>query len=262
MTTQQTHLEEIGEAVARHLTDTGREAADLTLADLAEIVGISRATLLRRIGSRAALDNVLAAAGIPQVKRPAATERCIHAAAHLYARHGVAEVTLEHVAANAGCTVQAIHSGLGGRDGLLLAVFERYSPLPRMAAAKKNLPTHDLTEGARTLYTHILASLLGDPPVLPNLIVEVLSRPRGTLATHVRTSYAPRAAELVEDWLAGHITRGTARPLPRPTLMSLFAGPVLLQSTLATVTGHHPTETDKHRIANDLAISFCHGIST
>ncbi|WP_461012331.1 hypothetical protein, partial [Streptomyces capparidis] len=64
MTTEQTHLEEIGEVVVRHLTDTGREAADLTLADLAEIVGVSRATLIRRIGSRAALDNVLAAAGV------------------------------------------------------------------------------------------------------------------------------------------------------------------------------------------------------
>ncbi|WP_461008332.1 TetR/AcrR family transcriptional regulator [Streptomyces capparidis] len=260
MTTEQEQLEEIGEVVVRHLADTDREAADLTLADLAEIVGVSRATLIRRIGSRGALDGVLAAAGVREVRRPGAMERCVEAAARLYAEYGVAEVTLDHVATSAGCTVQAIHGGLGGRDGLLVAVFERYSPLPRMAKARERLP-EDLTQGARVLYSQILASLLGDPPVLPNLMVEVLSRPSGALASHVRDSYAPRTAELVEGWLAGHIARGTVRPLPRPTLMSLFAGPVLLQSVLAAVVGDHPTPRQRERIATDLAVSFCNGIS-
>ncbi|KRV48866.1 hypothetical protein AQ490_23715 [Wenjunlia vitaminophila] len=257
---EQLDLQGIGKAVVQHLAATGGEVADLSLADLAAIAGISRATLIRRIGSRGALDEVLAAAGVESVRRRSVAERAVEAAAGLYAERGVAEVTLDAVAASAGCTVQAIHGGLGGREGLLVAVFERYSPLPGMALVLADLPD-DIYEAARMLYNEVLGALLGNPPVLPALIAEVSSRPSGALAAHVRDSYGPRTAGLVEDWLARHRARGTVRPLSISSVMSLFAGPALFQASFVSVTGRVPSPQERARLANDLAASFSRAIA-
>jgi AcrR family transcriptional regulator len=213
--------------IAKRVAGLGRPPDELSLDEIAAAVGMSRSTLIRRIGDRATLDAALRERGVAGAGRPSAADRAIDAAARLYAERGVGRVSLDDVAATAGCTVQAIYGGIGGRDALLVAVAERYSPMPEVSRFLAD-PPDDLATGARTLYGLIMDAVSGDPPVVPVLAAEMLARPDGPLADYVRTTYAPRAGALLRGWLEPFARSGRIRPLPPATLVSLFTGPLLV----------------------------------
>src|SRR5918999_658278 len=123
---------DIVEAATEAAAASGRDVADVPLDEIARRAGISRATLFRRIGSRQALDDAVRAAGVDPGGRPEVRARATAAAADLIEEGGLAALTLEAVAARADCSVPALYSQLGGREGLLAAVFDRYSPPPRL----------------------------------------------------------------------------------------------------------------------------------
>src|SRR6476661_9171422 len=79
--------------------------ADLSSAELALALGISRMTLYRRIGSRAALHEALREAGLDPGERPGTRERAIEAAAAIVREGGLATLTLEAVAERAECSL-------------------------------------------------------------------------------------------------------------------------------------------------------------
>lgn len=245
--------------VLRHAAETGAEVSGLGLGDIAAIMGISRSTLIRRLGRRHLLDDALARLGSSPA-RPSVADRAVEAAARLYGGHGAGEVTLERIASVAGCTVQSIQMQLGGRDGLLTAVFDRYSPLGRVEAALAD-PPEGLQPTARLLYGHVLDALLGEPPVMAAMFAEIASHPNGTLAAHVKENYAPRFARLMTDWLAPYRKSGVLRPLPGETLLSLFAGPVLARSIAAVATAERLPPASRDHLAADLAEAFCQAVS-
>ncbi|MBB6550932.1 TetR/AcrR family transcriptional regulator [Nonomuraea rubra] len=252
------YVEEVATTVRGHLAATGAEASELTLEDIAAVMGVSRSTLIRRIGHRSHLDEVLARHGA-RVVRLSARDRAVEAAAGLYGAFGVGEVTLDMIAADAGCTVQAIQGQLGGRDGLLTAVFDRYSPMPRVAEVLADPPA-DLEPAARLLYEQVLGAMMGEARVMAAMFAEIASRPGGALAVHVRENYAPRFVGLMMGWLTAHVDAGVVRELPEKTLLSLFAGPVLARSVTALATGEHLTPTARAELAADLAAAFCRAV--
>ena len=78
-----------------------REVAAVPLDEIARRVGISRATLYRRIGSRRALDEAVRAAGVDPGGRPEVRERAVTAAAAIVRERGFGALTLDAVAAAA-----------------------------------------------------------------------------------------------------------------------------------------------------------------
>jgi AcrR family transcriptional regulator len=108
-----------------------RDVADVPLAAIAAAAGMSRSTLLRRLGgTRGPLDDAVRRAGVDPGGRPPARERAIAAAASLIAEQGLGATTLDAVAAAADCALPTLHGLFDGRDGLLTAVFDRFGPLP------------------------------------------------------------------------------------------------------------------------------------
>jgi hypothetical protein len=79
---------------------------------------------------------------------PHSYERAIEAAARLYGDRSIGEVILEKMAVEARYTVQAIQRQLGNWEGLLIAVFDRYNPLPRVEAVLTT-PTSTMEDMAR-----------------------------------------------------------------------------------------------------------------
>ncbi|GAA3311602.1 hypothetical protein GCM10020295_81650 [Streptomyces cinereospinus] len=169
--------QEIVEATLRAAEERGVPAADLTLRDIAREAGISRSTLLRRLGgTRQALDEALRAAGVELGGRKPVRERAIEAAAALISRQGLATLTFERVAMAAECSVQSLYGTFGGRDELMHAVFERYSPILDVEAFLAG-PRGDLEDMVRRFHQLLADALEREPRVLPALLAEVFARP-------------------------------------------------------------------------------------
>jgi AcrR family transcriptional regulator len=218
---------EIVDAAVQEARERNRDVADISLDDIARRAGISRITLYRRIGSRRALDEAVRAAGIDPGGRPDVRERAVVAAAAIVRERGFAALTLEAVAARAECSVPALHSQLGGREGLLAALFERYSPLPRVEELLA-APPASFADGVRAIVGAVLDAAEAEPALLRALMADALGRPDGPTARQVLTNYLPRAFGAANRWLAGEVAAGRIRPLPPAVLFQLLAGPLFL----------------------------------
>src|SRR5262245_66221703 len=97
-------------AAIRAAAHCGKDVADVPLSTIAQVAGISRSTLARRLqGSRRTLDEAVRAAGIDPGGR-SVRDRAIEAGAWLVSERGPATVTLDAVAEAAGCSVQRLYS--------------------------------------------------------------------------------------------------------------------------------------------------------
>ena len=243
-------------------TESGRDVAAVPLEEIARRAGISRATLYRRIGSRRALNDAVRAAGIDPGGRPAVRERAVAAAAGIVRERGLAALTLDAVAAGADCSVPSLHSQLGGREGLLAALFERYSPLPRVEQILAG-PSPTLEAGARALYGAVFDAVVAEPQLLRAVVADALARPDGPAARHLTIAYLPRVLATVGGWLAGEVAAGRCRPLPLPLLLQLFAAPIVLHAAsrplIAAITGSTPPAREE--VVETLSAAFCRAVA-
>ena len=111
------------EAILRAAADLAREQGDaFTMEQLERRTGLSRATLYRRVGSKRAVLERLAAKGeAPTPERQGARARILAAARRVVAARGVGGATMERVAEEAGVGVATVYRHFGGREKLLAA---------------------------------------------------------------------------------------------------------------------------------------------
>ena len=204
----------------------GRDVADVPVMAIATEAGISRSTLLRRSGgSRAALDAAVRAAGIDPGGRPVRL-RAVDAAAELISQSGLAAATLEAIATRAQCSVNSLHVTFGGRDELLRAVFEQYSPI-RDIEAFLDSPRGDLTQTVRELYRVIATVLSREPRLAPAMFAELFSRPDSPAVQTLFAYTGPRMFGVLGHWLDAEVRAGRIRELPAPLLAQQLLGPIV-----------------------------------
>ena len=254
--------DEIIEAAVAVAREDGRDVADVGLAEIARRAGISRATLYRRIGSRRALDEAVRASGIDPGGRPAVRERAVEAAAAIVREHGFGALTLETVAAAADCSVPALHAQLGGREGLLAALFERFSPLPTVERIVAG-PPRTLEEGVRAVYAAVFDAAAAEPRLIQALLADAVARPEGPGRRYLTGTYLPRVVGSLGRWLAGEVAAGRVRPLPPALLLQLLAGPMALHATtrdlLAGLTGLTPPPREE--VIETLTAAYCRAVA-
>ena len=200
-----------------------------TLQDVARRAGVSRATLYRRIGSRRALDDAVRAAGVDPGGRRSVRERAAEAAADLIAEGGLGALTLDAVAVRAECSLPALYDQFRNREGLLGAVFERYSPVLRFEALLATPPA-SFEEGVHGIYAAAFDAATARPRLLGALIAEALTRPEGPIARYIEATYGRRALSTIGRWLVGEVAAGRCRPLPLPLLIQMLIGPMILHA--------------------------------
>lgn len=235
-----TEWAEIVQAATEIAERQGGDIADVSLDDIAERVGISRATLYRRIGNRQRLNEAIREAGLDPGGRGDVRERAINAVAAIITEGGFSAYTLEAVAARAHCSVPALHAQLGGRDALLTATFERFSPLPRIEQALAQRPA-SLEEGVRRIYTIAFDTATSRPKLLAAVIADALSRMDGPTARYLVTTYIPRVMATVGVWLGELRAAGLVRPVPISMLLQLLIAPIALHApTRELIAGLSP----------------------
>jgi AcrR family transcriptional regulator len=212
----------VGEAEQR-----GQDVADVPLTAIAAAAGISRSTLLRRLGgSRRALDEAVRAAGVDPGGRPPVRERALAAAASLIAERGLSAITLDAVADAAQCSLPSLHTTFGGRDGLLTAIFERYGPILDVERLMADRPA-TLEETVREVYKILVAAFQREPRVIPALFADLLGRPDGPARRVLELNF-PRILGSVGAWLMDEVRAGRIRPLPLPVLAQMLIAPLVL----------------------------------
>ncbi|OBI37131.1 TetR/AcrR family transcriptional regulator [Mycobacterium colombiense] len=218
--------EDLVAAALRAARALGRDVADVPVIAIAREAGISRSTLIRRLGGkRAALDEAVREAGFDPGGQAPVRTRALDAAAALIGTAGLSAVTLEAIAIQAQCSVHSLYAAFGGRDELLRALFERHSPLLQIEDFFDSGHA-DLATTVRRLYGMITHTLAQEPRVAPALLAEALARPDSPAIQNLLGHNAPRILASLGAWLAGEINTGTIRELPIPLLIQQLLAPI------------------------------------
>ena len=221
---------EVVEAALRAAETLGRDVADVPLVAIAREAGMSRSTLVRRLsGSRQLLDDAVRAAGVEPGGRPPVRERAVQAAASLISDRGLAAVTLEAVAAQAVCSVHSVYAVFGGRDGLMRAVFDRYSPILDLDEAISE-PDAEFGETVHRIYRLLAEAFSREPRVAPAMLAEGLARPTEPAVVALLQYHVPRMLAGVGQWLAGEVTAGRVRDLPLTLLIQQMLAPIAIHT--------------------------------
>jgi AcrR family transcriptional regulator len=215
-------------AALRAAEALGKDVADVPVSAIATQAGISRSTLLRRLGgSRAALDAAVRTAGVDPGGQPPVRIRALDAAASLISESGLAATTLDAVAARAECSVFSLHAAFGGRDGLMRGVFERHSPI-RDFEDFFSQQHGDLRATVGAFYLVMAQALSREPRVMPALFAETFARPDSPAAQSLVEHAGPRMLGVVGRWLATQMHAGNIRDLPIPLVAQQLLAPMIL----------------------------------
>ena len=220
--------DDLVQAALRTARTLGRDVADVPIIAIAREAGISRSTLIRRLGgSRSTLDQAVRAAGIDPGGQAPVRTRALDAAADLISTTGLAAATMDAVADRADCSVHSLYTTFGSRDELLRAVFESHSPLLDIEDFFDSDPG-DLPTTVRRLYGLITQLLDRQPRVTPALLAETLARPDSPAIRNLLGHNAPRMLASLGAWLTGEVHAGRLRDLPLPLLLQQLMGPVTI----------------------------------
>jgi AcrR family transcriptional regulator len=218
-------------AALRAADEMDRQVADVPVAEIAMRAGMSRSTLLRRLGgSRAALDDAVRAAGVDPGGQPVRV-RALRAAAERISESGLGATTMEAIAARAECSVDSLYAVFGSRDDLFGAVFEQYGPIIDIDEVLAG-DHMDLTDTVRRVYRTLAEALSREPRVTPALLAEALARPTSPAVRSVVRHNAPRLLAVLGRWLDGEVRAGRIRDLPVPLLLHQFTAPVVVHVLL------------------------------
>jgi AcrR family transcriptional regulator len=227
--------ETVIDAASRASQRLGKDIADVSVQAIADEAGLSRSTLLRRLGgTRVALDDAVRAAGIDPGGQRRVRERAVDAGAQLISEHGLGALTLEAVAAEAHCSVPSLYTTFDGRDGLLLAIYDRYSPILDVTSYVSSADG-DLSQTVRTVCRLLAESFQQQPRVLPAVFAEILARPNDPTIQTFLSQFFPRLLDGVGRWIGSEISKGRIRDQPIPLLLQQLIGPIMLHSLSRSV---------------------------
>jgi AcrR family transcriptional regulator len=205
--------------------EPGSGGAGLSMGQLAAAAGVSRATLYRLFGSQQDLLHELGHQPPPSVR-----SRILDTALELVGRHGLAELSMDELAATAGVSRATLYRLFPGKEALFAALVGSFSPFEPIAAVLEAAGDRPPAEVIPAVAHAMAAAMDGHMGLLLQLLLE-FARARHRNGSHGGSEGAVqgmRTLPLVRGYLAGQMTAGRLRGMDPDLAFQALAGPIVL----------------------------------
>jgi AcrR family transcriptional regulator len=200
--------------------------AGLSMDELATRAGVSRATLYRLFGSQQQLLHELGLQPPPTVR-----SRILDSALELVGRHGLAELSMDELAATAGVSRATLYRLVPGKEALFAELVRRFSPFEPIAAVLETMGERPPAEVIPAIAQAMAAAMDGHIGLLLQLLFE-LSRSdpdrHGGADANQDAAQAMRTLPLVAGYLDQQMAAGRLRRMDPVLAMQALAGPIVM----------------------------------
>jgi AcrR family transcriptional regulator len=216
--------------------------AGLSMDELATRAGVSRATLYRLFGNQQHLLGELGLQPPPTVR-----SRILDTALELVGRHGLAELSMDELAATAGVSRATLYRLVPGKEALFAELVRRFSPFEPIAAVLQTMGERPPAEVIPAIAQAMAAAMDGHIGLLLQLFFEVSrSHPdrHGGADANQDAAQAMRTLPLVAGYLDQQMAAGRLRRMDPVLAMQALAGPIvmhlLMQASAEAQSGAGP----------------------
>jgi AcrR family transcriptional regulator len=201
--------------------------AELSMDELAAKAGVSRATLFRLFGSQQNLLQELGLAPPPKVRG-----RILDTALELVGRHGLAELSMDELASQAGVSRATLYRLFPGKMALFAQLVRRFSPFEPIAAVLQTMGNRPPAEVIPAVTHAMAAAMEGRIGLLLQLLLEFSrgspDRPASDLGSSQDVVQGMRTLPLVAHYLAEQMAAGHLRPMDPDLAVQALAGPIVM----------------------------------
>jgi AcrR family transcriptional regulator len=229
--------------------------AGLSMDELATRAGVSRATLYRLFGNQQHLLQELGLQPPPTIR-----SRLLDTALELVGRHGLAELSMDELAARAGVSRATLYRLVPGKEALFAELVQRFSPFEPVAAVLETAGDRPPAEVIPTIAQAMAAAMDGHIGLLLQLLFEVSrSDPghHGGADANQDAAQAMRTLPLVAGYLDQQMAAGRLRRMDPVLAMQALAGPIvmhlLMQASAQSQSGAgHQVALPLERVVDEL----------
>jgi AcrR family transcriptional regulator len=211
--------------------------------------GVSVRTLYRMFGSRHAL-----LAAIDKEPSPTARERILEAALVVVGRQGLADLSMDDLAAAAKVSRASLYRLFPGKPALFKALIQTYSPWEAVAEAiagsEDDSPEYVMPRVGRAMM-HALAGRTG----LLLRIVQEMAKGDPDTAQGIRHAMAHGLPDLAR-YLSKQMAAGRLRKLPPVVAMQLLAGPIVVHELTRPLAALVGTKTSQDQFVQQVVASW------
>jgi AcrR family transcriptional regulator len=188
--------------------------------ELASAAGVTVRTLYRLFGSRQAL---LREAGC--TPKPEARQLILEAALELVGRDGLAELSMDELAAAAGVSRATLYRLFPGKSALFGALVRTFSPWEAIADVIDAMPGGPPDEVVPAIGLAMASAMEGRMALLLRIVSELVKSDADTIAGATR-GMARGLPDLVR-YLGDQMAAGRLRRMPPIVASQLLAGPIV-----------------------------------
>jgi AcrR family transcriptional regulator len=200
--------------------------AGLSMDELATRAGISRATLYRLFGNQRHLLQELGLQPPPTVRH-----RILDTALELLGRHGLAELSMDELAAAAGVSRATLYRLVPGKEALFAELVRGFSPFEPIVAVLETMGDRPPADVIPAIAQAMAAAMDGHIGLLLQLLFEV-SRSgtdhHGGADANQDAAQAMRTLPLVAGYLDQQMAAGRLRRMDPVLAMQALAGPIVM----------------------------------
>jgi AcrR family transcriptional regulator len=206
--------------------------AGLSMDELAVRAGVSRATLYRLFGSQHHLLHELGLTPPPTVR-----SRILDTALELVGRHGLAELSMDELAATAGVSRATLYRLVPGKEALFAELVRAFSPFEPVAAVLETMGERPPAEVIPAIAQAMAAAMDGHIGLLLQLLFEVSrSDPNHHADADQDAAQAMRTLPLVAGYLDRQMAAGRLRRMDPVLAMQALAGPIVMHLLMQAST--------------------------